>query len=389
MKKLTQLILLLAVILSTHSKVHAQTTVSGTVSETSGGTLPGVTVLEKGTSNGAITDFDGNYRLSVSSSDAILEFSFIGFETQEVAVNNQSVIDIVLGESISQLDEVVVIGYGVQRKKVLTGAVESVSSEEITATPVVSVEQALQGRTPGVQVVNQSGQPGERASVKIRGIGTDFNSDPLYIVDGIIVNSIDNLSPGDISSMEVLKDGASTAIYGARGANGVILISTKTGKAGETSITYNGYVGVQNAAKEVDLLNSEQYIQVMADAGARNIAGEVYDPQQLPANNTNWQNELFSTNVPIESHEISISGGSEKTTFASSVSYFQQQGIIGGDKSKFERYTARLNSNTKVTDWLSWGNTLSLAHIETRGVASNASFNGAFSSALNLSLIHI
>lgn len=384
MKKITHLILLVTILCSSSMTALAQSNVSGTVSESSGVTLPGVTVLEKGTTNGAITDLDGKYNLRLTTTSATLEFSFVGFESQEVIVNNRTTIDVILSESVSELEEVVVIGYGVQRKKVLTGAVESVSAEEINATPVVSVEQALQGRTPGVQVVNQSGQPGERASVKIRGIGTDFNADPLYIVDGIVVNSIDNLSPGDISSMEVLKDGASTAIYGARGANGVILISTKSGKLGATSITYSGYVGVQNVAKKVDLLNADQYVSVMANAGAENNQGGVFDPNEIPANNTDWQNELFTANAPIESHEVSVSGGSEKTTFASSISYFQQQGIIGGDKSKFERYTARLNSNTKVNDWLDWGNTLSLAHITTRGVASNASFNGAYSSALNM-----
>ncbi|MFT6868135.1 MAG: TonB-linked SusC/RagA family outer membrane protein [Cyclobacteriaceae bacterium] len=359
-------------------------TVSGVITDAeTGETLPGVNVLIKGTYNGTITDFDGNYRIAVGASDVLI-ISFIGFETQEIAVGSSTTIDISLATDIEQLEEVVVIGYGTQKKKVLTGAISSIGSDQITSTPVLRVEQALQGQAAGVQVQSQSGQPGERPSIKIRGIGTDYNSEPLYLVDGIAVNSIDNLNPGDIKSMEVLKDAASSSIYGARAANGVVLITTKTGGDGKTTISYSGYRGVQNAANRVELLNANQYVELMAEGKVQDINGQLFDPNQIPANDTDWQEQLFTSNAPIESHQISLSGGSEKSSFASSVSYFNQEGVIGGDRSKFERFTARLNGNFTVNEWLKWGSSVSYAHIENRGVASNASFNGPYSSALNM-----
>lgn len=366
------------------SVAFSQKLVRGKVTDTTGEGIPGVTILEKGTSNGSITDIDGSYSLSVSE-EATLSFTFIGFEAQEVLVGNQSTIDIEMKEALSELEEVVVIGYGVQKKKVLTGSIESVSSKEITSTPVFSAEQALQGRTAGVQLLNQSGQPGERPSIRIRGVGTNGNSDPLILVDGMAVLSIDNINPADIKSMEVLKDAASASIYGARAANGVILITTKGGShSTKTSITYSGYYGVQNAAKKVDLLNADQYIQVMGMARARKLNGTLIDPNEIPTTNTDWQEELFTANAPIQSHYIGIEGGNEKTAYSSSISYFNQEGIIGGEKSKFERYTARLNTNTKVNKVLRWGSSFNFTHLNTRGVTSNGSFNSAFGSALNL-----
>lgn len=383
-KKTSHVLALISLFICSAQVFGQGTVVTGVVTEENGGSLPGVTVQEKGTTNGAITDIEGKYNLTVTTANPVFIYSFVGFESVEVTVGNRSIIDVTLLDAVSELDEVVVIGYGIQKKKVLTGAIESVSADEIARTPIVRIDQALQGRAAGVQVLSQSGQPGERPSIKIRGIGTDYNSEPLFLVDGVAVNSIDNLNPGDIASMEVLKDAASSSIYGARAANGVVLITTKTGGNNKFSISYSGYRGFQNAAGKVDLLNADQYVQLMADAGANNLFGVPFDPNEVPANDTDWQEELFNKNTPMESHEISITGGSEKSSFASSVSYFNQEGIIGGDKSKFQRYTARLNSRTKVTNWLNWGNTLSYAHIVTRGVTSNGSFNGAYSSALNL-----
>ncbi|MFT6855965.1 MAG: TonB-linked SusC/RagA family outer membrane protein [Cyclobacteriaceae bacterium] len=360
--------------------------VSGTVSDyETGETIPGATILVKGSgSNGTVTDFDGNYRLSGIKPTDILTYSFIGYTPVEIEIGNQSIIDVQLDLNVTALEEIVVIGYGTQKKKVVTGAIESISAKEITALPVVRVDQALQGRAAGVQVLNQSGQPGEPPAIRIRGIGTDGDSGPLILVDGIAVNSIDNLNPSDIKSMEVLKDAASTSIYGARAANGVVLITTKTGSKGKLTANYTGFVGVQNAAKKVDLLNSNEYIELMSAAGARSLEGVDFDPNMVAANNTDWQEALFTDNAPIESHYIGIDGGSEKSNYAASVSYFNQEGIIGGDKSKFERYTARLNTRTQLNDVFTFGNMLSYTHLQTRGVTSNGSFNGAYSSALNL-----
>ncbi len=361
--------------------------ITGTVTDAdTDETLPGVTVIVKGQAGkGSITDIDGKYQLSGMQESDVLVFSFVGFKSVEVPVKGRTTINVSLALDVSELNEVVVIGYGVQKKKVVTGSIESVSSEEINATPVVRVDQALQGRAAGVQLLNQSGQPGERPSIRIRGIGTDGNADPLILVDGIAVASIDNLNPADIKSMDVLKDAASSSIYGARAANGVVLITTKTGnREGKVSVTYSGYYGIQNAAKKVDLLNAEEYQQVMAQAGATQLDGSAIDPNQVPADNTDWQEELYTSHAPIQSHYIGVEGGNEKTAFSSSVSYFNQEGIIGGDKSKFERYTARLNTKTEVNSVFSWGNTLTVTHLKTRGVTSNGSFNGAFGSALNL-----
>ncbi|MDX2415823.1 MAG: TonB-dependent receptor, partial [Bacteroidales bacterium] len=285
---------------------------------------------------------------------------------------------------LTELDEVVVIGYGTQKKKVVTGAIASISSEEITSAPILRVEQALQGRTAGVQVTNLSGQPGEAPTVRIRGSGTTGNAEPLYVVDGMAVGGIDYLNPGDIVSIDVLKDAASAAIYGARAANGVVLITTRSGQSGELSVSYNGYYGVQNPWKKLDRLNSEDYRMIMNE-GARNASlTEPFDLNEIPTYNTNWQDVLFEQNAPISEHQLSVSGGNDKSTFASSVSAFEQQGIIGGEKSQFERLTARINSVHKVNSKFTFGNNLAYTHIIRRGIGSNQSFNGAYSSALNL-----
>lgn len=346
--------------------------------------IPGVTIVEKNTQNGTITDIDGKYSLSVSSASSTLVVSFIGYQKQEITINNRSVIDINLAVEVTDLSEIVVIGYGTQKKKVVTGAIASVKSEDIEKMPLLRADQALQGRTAGVQVTNQSGQPGEAPSIRVRGAGTTLDSEPLYVIDGMVRGGIDQLNPGDIESIEVLKDAASAAIYGARAANGVVLITTKSGKAGKMSITYSGYKGIQNVAKPIDMLNAEEY-RMMMNEGARNAGlTEPFDMNEVPKYNTDWQDLLFVKNAPIQSHEVTVSGGKDKSTYLSSMSYFTQQGIIGGEKSQFDRITARLNTSHQVNKALRFGNNLSYAHVTRRGISSNSSFNGAYSSALNL-----
>ncbi|MBW6459359.1 MAG: TonB-dependent receptor [Bacteroidales bacterium] len=368
------------------SGLAAQThTVTGIVMDgTTPGTIPGATVLEKGTNNGTITDVDGKYSLIISSEKDTLVFSFIGYKTLEIPVNGRAFIDVTLYADLTQLDEVVVIGYGTQQKKVVTGAISSVSEEEITRTPILRAEQAMQGRTAGVQVTNLSGQPGEAPTVRIRGTGTTGDSDPLYIVDGMAVGGIEYLNPGDIESIDVLKDAASAAIYGARAANGVVLITTKSGKAGKMNLTFSSYYGIQNAAKTIDMLDAEQYRMLMNE-GARNAdRDEPFDLDEIPQYDTDWQELMFQKNAPIMNYDLGISGGNEKSSYASSISYFSQQGIIGGDKSQFDRVTAMINSRHQPTSWFNFGNNLSYSHLVRRGIASNQSFNGVYSSALNL-----
>lgn len=368
----------------TCGSLYAQSTVTGRVVDSNNEGIPGVTIVVKDTGSGAVTDFEGNFSIDVASEDAVLVFSSVGFATQEVTVGDQTSIEITLEDEISELTEVVVIGYGTQKKKLVTGAIESVSSEELNSQPVARIDQALQGRAAGVQVVNQSGQPGEAPAIRIRGVGTDGDASPLILVDGMTVNSIDNINPGDVESMEVLKDAASTAIYGARAANGVILITTKSGSADKFSISYNGYKGVQNVAKTVDLLNAEQYVEVMAGARARNLNGDLFDASQTIEHDTDWQEALFTKNAPIEYHEIGMQGGNEKATFASSLSYFNQHGIIGGDKSKIEKYIGRVKVAADVHPMLRIGSDVTYTNLVTRGVASNSSFNGEYNSALNM-----
>ncbi len=351
-------------------------------------TLPGTTVHIEGTTLGTTTDLDGEYTISLSPGTYTVAFRFMGYTSQRVEVS------IAEGETVTRniamepetltFDEVVVIGYGTQQKRVVTGAISSIDAEEITSTSVLRVEQALQGRTAGVQVTNLSGQPGEPPTVRIRGAGTTLNAEPLYIVDGMAVEGIDFLNPGDIESIDVLKDAASAAIYGARAANGVVLITTKSGIEGDMRVSYSSYYGIQNAARTIDMLDAEQYRMLMNEGASNAGLTEPFDLNEIPRHNTNWQDEMFETNAPVTNHEVSVSGGSERSVYSSSLSYFGQEGIIGGDKSHFERITARLNTRHQVNDFFNFGNNLSYSQINQRGIASNASFNAAYSSALNI-----
>ena len=360
-------------------------TVTGTVNDgiTETG-IPGATVLEKGTTNGTITDVKGNYSLTVSSDKDTLIFSFIGYKKIEIPINGRTIIDMVMESEQTELDEVVVIGYGTQKKKVVTGAIATVDAEQIGKIPVLRVEQAMQGQAAGVQVTQMSGQPGEAPTVRIRGTGTTMDSNPLYVVDGMVVGGIDYLNPSDVQSIDVLKDAASAAIYGARAANGVVLITTKTGSAGKMSLNFSTYYGIQNVGKTIEMMNADQYRMLMNE-GARNAKlTEPFDLNEVPKANTDWQNLLFTKNAPMMNYDLSIAGGSDKATYASSVSYFSQQGIIGGEKSQFDRISARLNGDVKATNWFTFGSNLAYSYLYRRGIASNQSFNGAYSSALNL-----
>jgi TonB-linked SusC/RagA family outer membrane protein len=366
--------------------VYAQSyTVTGVVKDANDGLgLPGVNVIEKGTQNGTITDFDGNYKITLLNADGVLQFSFIGYKTTEVPVNGQALLNVDMTSELTELDELVVIGYGIQKKKVVTGAIASIDEEAITSTPILRAEQAMQGRMSGVQVTNLSGQPGEQPTVRIRGAGTTGNADPLYIVDGMQVENIEFLNPNDIQSMDVLKDAGSAAIYGARAGNGVVLITTKKGTKGKMKLTYSGYQGIQNTANRLKMLDADQYRELMND-GARNSGlTEPFDMNEIALHNTDWQDLLFEKNAPMMEHNISITGANDVSSYAASLSYFNQQGIIGGDKSQFERISSRFNSTHKVNDWFTFGNNFSYSHMKQQGIASNQSFNGAYSSALNL-----
>ena len=364
----------------------AQNQLTGTVSDATGETLIGASLLIKGTQIGTVTDFDGNFELTIPADNNILLVSYTGYEDQEVTIGNRTTIDIQLAESISLIDEVVVVGYGTQKRSKISGSVATVTSDEITESPVLRTEQALQGRVAGVQVSQNSGSPGSALTVRVRGVGTINNSDPLYIVDGIPVDGIDFLNPNDIESINVLKDAASAAIYGARGANGVVLITTKGGKINqEGKISYDAYYGIQSPWKQMNLLNAREYAILSNEANINSgivPAPEFRNPDLL-GEGTNWQEAIFQ-DAPIYSHQLSFTGGSEKSSYTASGNYFLQDGIIGGRKAGFERYTVRLNARNKIKDWLTFGNTLGFTYLSRNIVPENNEFITPLVRALNM-----
>ena len=274
------------------------TAITGKVTDADDGTpLPGVSVVEKGTYNGSVTDLDGNYTLMVSSPEATLTFTYIGYKTTDVAIAGRSAVDHALAADIAGLEEAIVIGYGNQQRSKISGAVGTIDIKDATSVPVLRTEQALQGRAAGVQVTQNSGQPGSTQSIRIRGTGSLNNAEPLWVVDGIPTGGIDFLNPADIESISVLKDAASAAIYGARGGNGVILVTTKKGAKGQPAqVTYDSYYGIQEPWKKIGLLNAEQYAILMnesrASAGLVPLAA-LSDPASL-GEGTDWQDALFS-----------------------------------------------------------------------------------------------
>ncbi|PWN71199.1 SusC/RagA family TonB-linked outer membrane protein [Chryseobacterium phosphatilyticum] len=285
----------------------------------------------------------------------------------------------------NKIDEIIVIGYGTQKKSNVTGAIASIKASDIENIPAGKPEQVLQGRAAGVSVVTNSGQPGAPATVRVRGItsfGAGSNS-PLWVVDGIVVDNIGWLNQSDIESIEVLKDGASSAIYGVSAAKGVILVTTKKGKKGKLSLSYNGFFGVSNTAKKLDLLNASQYAQIINE-GLVNDGGapRFTNPESL-GQGTNWQDTIFGTGEK-SSHEVSITGGNEKSSYYTSFGYFDQKGIVMSDISYYKRINARFNSSHKITDYLTIGQTFAYTHTKSQGVSANEEFGGPLASAVNL-----
>jgi TonB-dependent starch-binding outer membrane protein SusC len=346
-------------------------TVTGKVTAvTTGEALPGVSIQLKGTVTGTITDIDGMYSIQVKKGD-ILIFSFVGYLSEEKPISSETVIDVALVEDIIGLDELVVVGYGVQKKKLSTGANLNIKGEDIQSQNTTSSMDALKGLSPGVSITQNSGVPGSGNKIFIRGIGTIGNYEPLYIVDGIAVGDIDNLSPSDIESIDILKDAASAAIYGSRGANGVILVTTKKGRKNTAPIVnYNGYYGWQNVYNPPELLNAQEYTQAILEsdenAGGPGFNFESDVPywdriQSGEWKGTNWFKEIEQKNAPIQSHTVNISGGSERSIYSIGISYLDQQGILGKQvNNDYKRLNLRLNSEhllfkTKKHDLLIFG----------------------------------
>lgn len=365
-------------------------TVSGTVtSQASGETLPGVTIVIKGSSTGTTTDLDGKYVIDVPNSNDILVFSSIGYLSQEVSVNNRSIINISLEEDIASLEEVVVVGYGTQKKSDLTGAVASIKAEKLLDRQSFNVSQALQGRIPGVDVYANTAAPGEPSRIRIRGINS-INSgvDPLFVVDGVIGINANFLDPNNIESVEVLKDASSTAIYGARGANGVIIITTKRGLEGKTVVSYDGFGSYSVPAKRIAALDANEFMQVynLAFANAEkfdpagfadgryqpnNVANfpELFDSNGNPRYNTNWE-ELIYRPAYAQNHHINIQGGAEKTVYSVSFGYSDQNGIMRNSYNK--RGNIRFTLDNRVKDWLRVGGSITGLLSQQRIVDDNS-----------------
>jgi TonB-linked SusC/RagA family outer membrane protein len=382
-------------------------TVTGAVTDAqTGDPLAGVNILVVRTPTGAATDAKGQYSVNVPSLQDTLRFSFIGYKTQTVPINGQTTIDIQLKPTVIGGNQLVVVGYGTQKKSDLTGSIGVVSVDSLNEGVVSSANQLLEGKVAGVNMVQNSGKPGAGFSINIRGAGSiNASNKPLYVIDGVPLhnNSVINgprigakagpraaprspltsLDPSDIQSIEVLKGASATAIYGSRGANGVILITTKEGQSGALQVNYNGYIGIQNPSNQLDLLDADQYKKVLnaiIDAGG----GEGSPKIEKIAAHTNWQDEITNTNAPVQNHQLAFSGGSKKTTYYLSLNYMNQEGIILN--SGFKRYSARLNLNSKISNTFNIGLRLATSYIKNNFASQGGGINenaGALNAAYN------
>ncbi|SMO51389.1 SusC/RagA family TonB-linked outer membrane protein [Gracilimonas mengyeensis] len=346
----------------------AQQQVTGTVidAETEE-TLPGVNIRVKDTNRGTTTNAQGQFTIRLDSTQTVLVFSFVGFVTQEVDVANQTEVTVVMQPDVGELDELVVIGYGAVRKRDVTGSVSRVQADDIDDVTSLNAEQSLQGKVSGVQITTTSGAPGASAAVRIRGVGTFNNSSPIYVVDGVILDDISFLNPADIESMEILKDASATAIYGSRGANGVVLVQTKSGSSAKDGpvVTVSAEAGLQQLEREIDLLNGRQFAIIANEIRA----GSYNNVDAVP--NTNWQNQIFDI-APTQNHQVSISGSGERSDYYVSLGYYQQAGII--DKSNYERLSLKINNTYRINEQVKFGNNFTIAPYKQR-VAPGVTFS--------------
>jgi TonB-linked SusC/RagA family outer membrane protein len=395
MKQIRTLILFTVILISAITNAQ-NVKYSGKVVDSQNEPVIGASVVQKGTSQGSVTDLDGNFIVSVAPGSTLV-ISYIGYVSQELKATDNMVV--VLKEENKTLNEVVVIGYGVQKKSVVTAAIAKVSSEDLAGTAPVRMDNALKGLAAGVTVTSSSGQPGAAARVRVRGVGTINNSEPLYIVDGMpIEGGLDYLNPNDIASIEVLKDAASGAVYGARAANGVILVTTKTGKIGKTKVTYDFSYGWQSAWRHRDVLNATEYAVLMNEGRVNAGMSPLYSDPYSYGEGTDWQKEVFNDNAPMMNHEVSVSGASDKVSYLLSAGYYTQDGIVGGNfnRSNYQRMTLRSNTNYTLFDFSkdrNWLNklkinvNLSYARIKSRSIDVNSQWGSALGSALALSPI--
>ena len=395
MKKIATLILAAGWALTAMAQ---QLTLKGVVQDSAGEPVVGAFVVQQGTSNGAMTDVDGRFSLTTPKGAAI-EVSCMGYATQVITNNGEQNLVLVLSDDTQMLEETVVIGYGVQKKSVVTASIAKVDAEALGITAPTRVDNALKGLTAGVTVTASSGQPGASSRIRIRGVGSINSSDPIYIVDGMpISGGIDYLNPSDIESIEVLKDAASGAVYGTRAANGVVLVTTKKGTRGKARIDYNFSYGVSSPWKQREVLNASEYALLINEGLVNSGAAPRYADPFSYGTGTDWQKEVFNYNAPQQNHELSVSGASEAVNYYLSLGYTDQQGIVGGNfgRSNYNRLTLR--SNTGFTLWdassersflnkMVLTNQLSYARVKSKGVAENSQWGSPLGSALALSPI--
>ena len=388
--KILRFVVVLLVLQALFSPVLAQDmVVTGKVDTKTGEPIVGATIAVKGTNLGTTTDAAGNFSLKVPNRKVLLVVSYVGMVNQELTIPESGFLTIHLEDVGSiGLDEVVVIGYGTQSKKVVTGAISSVRAKDLENVPSNRIEQALQGRVAGVTIAQNNGQPGSASTIRVRGITTfgEGGNNPLWVVDGVVVDQggIGFLNQSDIESIEVLKDAASAAIYGTRAATGVILVTTKKGKSGRLTVNYNGFYGISRMNKKLDLLNATQYATIINEKSVNAGGAKVYaDPASLGAG-TDWQDAIFNKAARY-SHEVSLSGGSDRSSFYMSFGYQDQEGIVAGPISNYTRKNIRINSTHKLTKFLTFGENLGYSHQKTVGIGNtNSEFGGPLSSAINL-----
>jgi len=397
MKKSRFLTMLLALMVSMASFAQDFSGILGTVIDENGDPVIGATVVEKAQpQNATITNIDGQFAIKVAEGTSLV-ISYVGYQTIEVKAKNQ--MSVTLKEDAQVLNDVVVIGYGVQKKSVVTAAISKVTGDDLNLTRPSRIEDALKGKVSGVQITQASGQPGSASKFTIRGSGSVNNSDPLYIVDGMAVEGgISYLNPVDIASVEILKDAASAAIYGARAANGVVLVTTKSGTSGKTTINYDVSFGWQNPWKKKAVLNAQQYMTIMNEAQVNDGNVPRYSADYIAGfqgNGTDWQDEVFNYNAPVQQHQVSVSGGNDKMNYFLSLGYFDQEGIVGGDydRSNYNRWSLRSNStytvfeanNRTFLNKLKVGVNVGYSRAKSSGITTNTEYGSILGSALTFS----
>lgn len=356
-------------------------TVSGSIVDQQGLIMPGANITEKGTSNGVVSDVNGNYSIEVTNRNAILQVSYIGYVLREININGQDKINVSLSEDATALEDVVVVGYGIQRKSDLTGSISQVKAADIENRTVTTAQQALQGKAAGIQVIQTSGAPGKNATVRIRGYSSNSASEPLYVVDGLRISDIGAIDPNNIESMEILKDAASAAIYGAEAGNGVVLITTKKGKQGNGKITYDYMYSVNELNKIPKIMNANEYINYMTEGNiiTENEISSLWDGKT----STDWTDVAFENSV-MQRHNLGFQGGNDKGSYYVSLSQLNQNGIIKGDNDVYKRLTGMINADYKIKPWIKIGTTNVLEKWETKSVSENSEYGSLLASVLTM-----